>query len=1763
MVPELLARLVEIAAALRERLDAAAAAVAPLPADTPALLAEWDETVVAVADALAAFAAEVGAPPPTWDDRDGAIAAHDRLTQLRDGSARRERLLVLADQLRTGTFAHRRPGRQQQLNESRVQAAEECARAAAATTPPDLGSPPAGCDWLVWAWKLPADEFDALVETVTGTSGALAALLENGHPDWWTPTASVVPAAELPEPPAAPPVPPRVEFVPPPVVSPPPAPVVVILPPPAPPVPVLAPPVPVPVEPEEPAPEPPPALRAMPPLPEWLTGIAAFERQFWIDPLTGQCVAATWGDAGFASAAGAALDRSLARVPADGTALGPAWVFAAALRDRELPAVRPETLATAADVWAEPHRTTVGLDPLRAHAIREGEEANAADLRLLLTLEAMRPTRDDLLYDPDLEKAVARAGFHNEHLREVVRGLLLFHALSDVDPLAQLRATLNKTAQTPVAPADVLRKREQLHKEVQRVSLNAGSAYVGGFQHCAAAWGVFMEEVRPKVKDMYDTGPARWDPEPITTWLNGLMPRYEDIADRHNARAKSRRMMNRVAERLVVQIRELNNLMKELHVSAPAQDSNEIGVLKARLRNEAEALRGTKEMAVPDEAVAWALLLRALKSAPPGEAAHPLDIPAGQFVAVPELLRLIPGPVAPPAGGPAELEPARYDQFAPPVKAAALLLAHGTPGDPVKAATWDDVAAVCRAGKRYDLLGTLLGTIPDADRKFAREAWNVSLTDLKRRQAAAARVWRDLVVLADAQRDTIKSVLAEASRAIEGDAEARPATDARLFRAWLGLLREELERRREENVAGWQAAVRAAGGPTAELKLRLLAEGRYADVTHPAARAADHANWRETAWRHEADRNFPNPRETLLGLLAPAPDKPLEVVAAWCEDAPASANRAKRVRVQFARWLLGDLYDKHAVPDTPVLRIKTEYLRHSLASRQPTFAPQMHDAQWLALVVPLAKPADTDFLQKATGAIAQHGENAITVLLCPGLTAVRRDDLLRELHAREAFAAVLDDLDLCRLLNPGGVNQPDRVLGLFELILEQQLWARRSPFSVAEGGDMRLEMYVGRRDEAEKLATRGDYTRIFSGRKLGKTALLHYVRLTWNNRELPNGRLLRVVYVGIAGVRSESRFAMRVLEELRVEFPGAVLPVAHYTADTFIDTLRLFLRDHPKDNLLIVLDEADEFVLAQVEEYGTVRKEAALSFRLRSENYGEPNDRRVRCVYTGYRATNTYEGVWVNAGDPLLLSPLSPEEAAALIGRPLARMGIDASEQADAIAFRCGYQPAVLLRFGVRLMRRLADGGYRGQVVVGPDDVTEVCEEEYVQEEIRRVVRANFQGNPLGQAVFAVVLDRLSRLPPGYGIQQAEKEVLDAFRECWQPPPVPGPPPAPDALSQFKDLEDRKLLVRLPAGGGHRLTFPHHLTTLLSGLDTGKEIRANLLAWHQQTKSDPAAGRPGEFRGPLHRSDMLLVRELIGGELKELTPSAAVVGSLWLEGLDAPTGGLGERLGLDPTEVGNAAGLPPGAPLGGRRVWQNAGAELLGRVLADPPEQKPLLLTGGADLLRQALRDLRARPGEVEALGPSRLTNGRVRWWFQRVRGVEFSGERVYNDVFQLTGGVPFLVGLYDRLILANGPPADGRSMTAGEEEEAGRQFKARLAKDTFGLTDGPPAARLEPRELELVRMVHVASTTDPGAADPGEMMRDVWSADLFGDGWQGLYPGRDFPPPYGAVPGDAVALQLLLLLGVLPFRAGAGGGGQVGTLAAGDPILAIWPRLG
>jgi hypothetical protein len=738
------------------------------------------------------------------------------------------------------------------------------------------------------------------------------------------------------------------------------------------------------------------------------------------------------------------------------------------------------------------------------------------------------------------------------------------------------------------------------------------------------------------------------------------------------------------------------------------------------------------------------------------------------------------------------------------------------------------------------------------------------------------------------------------------------------------------------------------------------------------------------------------------------------------------------------------------------------------------------------------------------------------------------------------------------------------MLGFLEVIYEQLGWARQKPFKLSDGQHVYPEMFVGRTDEARDLATTTTYSRLFSGRKLGKSALLRYVRIMYGDKPLPSGKVLRVVYVPVVGIDSEAKIAKAILDKLRLRDAeygvGYDPPLGDgLQVEQLVEALERFPQDRPDESLLIVLDEADLFVEQQIREYDS-RREKCLSFRIRgqvtavTDSQGLP---RVRVLYSGYRATNTREGAWRGAGsETLRLGPLSPEQAAALIAGPLARLGIDAGQQALAIAHRCGFQPIVLLRFGQVLLERMdqlhpASTRLSKEVKVTAEDVVEVFKDTGVQDEIRDMVLGNFQGNDRGLAVFWAMLREFNGRSPGATLEEPEQRVLQQLAALdphrrWL---ASEDDPLTVLAAQLRDFADRHLLVRHgPADQpAYALKFPYHLPVLMQrNLDS--------LVKEKLSQVRPAAAQDGD-RGFLPSALVDSMRQLIFQPDRDATFRAVAAASQWPDAVESPESPANLADHIDPDA---AAGLvdatAPGLHEAMKRkvlMAHNVTPLTAGRILAARPAgTPPPLLLGGASLLRWALKQSRA--GElVEAAGVGRLTPAKMRWWFQQVRDLHFDTPDALPELERLTGGMPLLLEVMDRLLTTH--HETGGSVSTSELRRVLQDFDAEAAAAVRRLAGNEETYALLPREVELLRMATTVSREN------GYQVSDMAAA-LVTD-WE-YYQELCPVPALSPTGDDLIALEVVQSLGLLPVRKGARPLERLEVVGPDDPLWRILASL-
>src|SRR5262249_44843769 len=146
------------------------------------------------------------------------------------------------------------------------------------------------------------------------------------------------------------------------------------------------------------------------------------------------------------------------------------------------------------------------------------------------------------------------------------------------------------------------------------IRLNAGRPYVGRFEHCSKAWDVFVEQILPPLKEIFPDGPAEWDPVAKSAWIGQLVPSWEKIADRYGARQHARKMMDRVVKKLVDNLRDVNDAMRQVRDAGVPRGEVHLRDLVGL----AEGLVRCRPLSRPEEELARYVLLETLRPPGPG-----------------------------------------------------------------------------------------------------------------------------------------------------------------------------------------------------------------------------------------------------------------------------------------------------------------------------------------------------------------------------------------------------------------------------------------------------------------------------------------------------------------------------------------------------------------------------------------------------------------------------------------------------------------------------------------------------------------------------------------------------------------------------------------------------------------------------------------------------------------------------------------------------------------------------------------------------------------------------------------------------------------------------------------------------------------------------------------------------------------------------------------------------------------------------------------
>lgn len=1490
---------------------------------------------------------------------------------------------------------------------------------------------------------------------------------------------------------------------------------------------------------------------------------SSFCKTHWVDE-AGRVVPAPWATEGFVSALSARAHEAWEKGNA-----AVAYLFArGVVANGGADPLGVNDLASADSLLSDPQSQVAGVDLRRSERLR-ARLANPVALDepnfgLALMLEALRPTHPCSYSPSEVESLVELASFNDPALGEVAR-FLLDGWSAQLDPLSSLRARLLDAPEESIEALEAALRSAQDLLRTQVATL--WSAAGGKIQrtHCRTAWAKFIQsDVAPLRDELAPSDPkarskVKWTPDRLRERVIALGRSFKRIMDSDNVRHQDRSAAEGAAQHIVEAIEVVSDALQRLEAQRQRSRIPHDGVP----HEAGQRLLNGSSSNTTDRLCA-ALFSAVLQNAPQ---ISMLRLKAGYLVNHVDAIRyLAPSRLAEPGIAVAGVS---VPDFENPTAVSAMLQdwhVQAVPAFAEDAGVWTSLRNVAADRERRDVLASLSATdVLQSHERTLLHRYALEMGD----QAFEAtreleRLWGANNELMAPTEPKLRAVVKEARSLAAGASGS--VTVSLLLLAWLKQAVALAAVHRDMAAKALLDLTSDKPSDAAHQIKKFFETGDYRSgvaLFHSGAVPStdgDRLGSRRTLWREDSRKTWPEPRTKLASDLKGSTPEQKRLVELWTSGNVESSQRDTMPKLLYAvisgesgrtpsenqkRFpvKLADLREHKEKKTTISCETVRNYFKGSKLN--PSFLPQL--ATFSQIVVassPQQGSRGASVLDDWCKAAGSESPGSLVVFLAPGLPITRRDELCSGFRKRGVAAAIIDDLDLCRLCAAGNRLDGHDFIPFLEILLEQLDLDAASPFSSLDGQHVRLETYIGRKYEAERVALGWSYTRVFSGRKLGKSALLKYVANTFDGYTLPSGSTLNVFFITIAGGESERWVVDCIVDEMSSRFSLSEKPGLkdQPPAERFSAYMKRFLHEKPQHSVLLILDEADAFVEGQLSRYDDDR-EGSLSFRMMKELPAQVDSSqlpRIRTIFSGYRVTNTRGGVWANAGDVLVLRPLAEDEAVQFLEGMLARIGIALGNHAPFVAMRCGFQPAVLIRFGESLVRRLKrshSSADRETLTVSHEEVLATLGEQGVLDEIKTVVNNNFQGNRIGAVVFGATLLALKDLEPGLALTEGPAQVLAKLREIdpnsdWLERVDTSP--LAEIERNLQDFIDRDLLTvsDAPRFGvrEYRLRFPHFLPVLTQQSEVALEVRQQIQAIRA------GASQRRVLQCVLSESSLDTIRYWYRQE-SSTDCKLIVVGGHWTDALLDPKCGVPDRLGCERSVLALPAG-PDEASCqirDGRQVFGNVSVNLW-KTFLDTDAGRPLVLIGGLDLQRFARRyalDGGHVPVEVVTLG--RLTEGTLTWWLEDARALHFKAGNSVARIARATGLVPFLVGAFDKLL----QQAAGSEVSELEVEAALKLFDAQISDYAAQLSDTSGSDGLMRREIELLQMA-VQITEE--VSEDFDLERD------FRECWSLLATQSTIDAPFSD-PVDWSALKLLSEIGLLPVRADVASGNNTQSL--------------
>jgi hypothetical protein len=383
----------------------------------------------------------------------------------------------------------------------------------------------------------------------------------------------------------------------------------------------------------------------------------------------------------------------------------------------------------------------------------------------------------------------------------------------------------------------------------------------------------------------------------------------------------------------------------------------------------------------------------------------------------------------------------------------------------------------------------------------------------------------------------------------------------------------------------------------------------------------------------------------------------------------------------------------------------------------------------------------------------------VLVIVKGVLPAEQRVRFMREArkNASQNPCALLDEASILFLSTRPGRSRGD----MFAIALPA---GGVQPYSNASSKSS-PEMFFGRAEELAKLWDQGGSCLVYGGRQLGKTALLQQVRVRHHK---PPSQV--VPYGSLQGQKDLWALTGQLLTH-------SGLPCQRMTKQGVTTAIREWLDQDIGRRLLILVDEADTFLSADVDE--------GYKSLIVVRDLMQETNRRCKFVFAGLhdvqRLARTPNSPLHHLGMPLGIGPLfgkDLEDARRMVTTPMAAAGIefDGLSLPNRILSAVGFYPSLLQTFGDTLLSRVSRSvdarikvGMPLPILVTEQDVGGALEDNGFKQDISEKFRMTLDLDERYRLITLAILHRMLELREQGGLAPplTDVRIQELARDWW------------------------------------------------------------------------------------------------------------------------------------------------------------------------------------------------------------------------------------------------------------------------------------------------------------------------------------------------------------------------------------------------------------